>query len=129
MIYLTTTEVLELHARLVIQSGGASGLRDAGLLDSAVAQPMMSFGGQELYPTLGAKAAALGFSLLKNHAFQDGNKRIAHAAMETFLVMNGWVIEAPVDEQEAVILAAAAGQMGRDQFVLWVESHLTPRGG
>jgi death-on-curing protein len=88
--YLTLEEVLELHRLALEQSGGLDGVRELGGLESAVAQPQMAFGGQELYPSLAEKAAALGFSLVCNHPFMDGNKRIGHAAMETFLVLNGW---------------------------------------
>lgn len=96
-------------------------------LDSAVAQPQMAFGGQDLYPTLAQKAAAVGFSLVMNHPFVDGNKRVGHAAMETFLVLNGHELNSPVDEQEQVILQPAAGTLGRDEFTDWVGSHLVER--
>ena len=109
MIYLELHEVLELHDRLIAQSGGTLGVRDFGLVESALAQPRMTFGGSDLNPTLADKAAALGFSLVKNHAFIDGNKRIGHAAMETFLVLNGHELSVGVDEQEAVIQKVAAG--------------------
>jgi death on curing protein len=72
--YLTMAEVLDLHAKLIQQSGGSAGILDAGLIDSALCQPQATFGGQDLYPTLAEKAAALGFSLVLNHAFVDGNK-------------------------------------------------------
>jgi death on curing protein len=100
MIYLTTAEVVQLHSWVIQQSGGSPGVRDINLIDSAVYQPQATFAGQELYPTIAEKAAALGFSLAMNHGFIDGNKRIAHAAMETFLVRNGYQINAGVDEQE-----------------------------
>src|SRR6266571_3420897 len=100
--YLTVEEVLELHRMALEQSGGLGGVRDLGGLESALAQPQMTFGGQELYPSLAEKAAALGFSLICNHPFADGNKRVGHAAMETFLVLNGYELTAGVDEQEAV---------------------------
>lgn len=90
MRYLTLVEVLELHRRIIEQSGGALGVRDFGLLESAIAQPQMAFGGDDLYPSLTEKSAALGFSIIMNHPFVDGNKRTGHAAVETFLVMNGW---------------------------------------
>jgi death on curing protein len=125
--YLTLDEVLELHRLVVARSGGSAGIRDRGGLDSAVAQPRMAFGGQELYPTLEEKAAALGLSLVLNHPFVDGNKRVGHAAMETFLVLNGYELSAPVDEQEQVILRLAAGSLGRDEFVEWVRSHTVAR--
>ncbi len=90
MRYLTLVEVLELHRRIIEQSGGALGVRDFGLLESAIAQPQMAFGGDDLYSSLTEKSAALGFSIIMNHPFVDGNKRTGHAAVETFLVMNGW---------------------------------------
>src|SRR5207249_1155629 len=84
MIYLELAEVLELHRRLIEQSGGLQGVRDPGQVEAALAQPQMTFGGQELYPTLADKAAALGFALIRNHPFVDGNKRVGQAAMELF---------------------------------------------
>lgn len=91
MRYLTLTEVLELHRRIIAQSGGSEGVRDLGALELALAQPRMTFANRELYPTLVEKASALGFSLIQNHPFVDGNKRVGHAAMETFLVLIGCV--------------------------------------
>jgi death on curing protein len=126
MRYLTLDEVLELHRQVLAQSGGAAGVRDPGGLDSALAQPRMTFDGADLYPTLADKAAALGFSLIANHPFVDGNKRIGHAAMEVFLVLNGWQLSAAVDEQEQVILAVAAGRWRREEFTAWVRSHMIP---
>lgn len=124
MRYLVLKEVLELHRRIIEQSGGAAGLRDVGLVQLALAQPLMTFGGDELYPTISDKASALGFSLIKNHPFLDGNKRIGHAAMEVFLVLNGHEINASVDEQEQVILGVASGELGRDEFTEWLRAHI-----
>ena len=87
----------------------APGVRDLNALDSALAQPRMTFGGADLYPTVVEKAAALGFSLVMNHPFVDGNKRIGHAAMETFLVLNGYEIIASADEQERVVARPCGG--------------------
>ena len=84
----------------------------------------MAFGGEELYPTLPEKAAALGFSLIQNHPFVDGNKRTGHAAMETFLVLNGHEIKAAVDEQQTVLLRVAASQMKREAFLEWLREHI-----
>ncbi len=122
--YLTLDEVMSLHRQILKQSGGTAGVRDLGSLKSAIAQPMMTFGGEDLYPTLVYKAAALGFSLVMNHPFVDGNKRTGHAAMETFLVMNDLEIFAPVDEQELVILSLAAGSLDREEFTKWLESRV-----
>lgn len=124
MRYLVLKEILELHRRLIDQSGGTAGLRDMGMLESAMAQPLMTFDGEELYPTIVEKASALGFSLIKNHPFLDGNKRIGHAAMEIFLVLNGHEINAPVDEQEQIILRVASGESGRDEFTKWLRAHI-----
>ncbi len=100
------------------------GIRDRGALESALAQPRMTFGGEDLYPTLVDKAAAIGFSLVMNHPFIDGNKRIGHAAMEVFLVMNGYEIDAFVDEQETIILSLASGELEREAFTQWLKNHI-----
>lgn len=76
-----------------------------------------------MYPTLVLKAAALGYSLIMNHPFVDGNKRVGHAAMEVMLVLNGWHLSASVDEQERVVLAVAGGAMSRDEFADWLKAH------
>lgn len=80
-------EVIELHSGILEQVVGSGGIRDLGALESAIAQPRMKFGGEELYPTIIEKASALGFSIVMNHPFVDGNKRAGHAEMETFLVL------------------------------------------
>jgi death on curing protein len=124
MRYLTVNEVLEVYNQIMEQSGGESGLRDAGALESAIAQPRMTFGGNELYPTFIEKASALGFSLIQNHPFLDGNKRTGHAAMETFLVLNDHRLNATVEEQVDIILKVASGQMGREVFTDWLRLHI-----
>ena len=123
MRWLRLAEVLELHRRLIQQSGGMSGLRDLGLLEASLAQPRQSFAGVDLYPGLSAKAAALGFSLIQNHPFVDGNKRIGHAAMETTLVLNGFELSASVEAAEAAVLAVASGQLNRDALTRWVRAN------
>ncbi len=125
--YLTLKDVLELHRRIIAQSGGHPGIRDLGALLAALYQPRMTFDGQDLYPTLVDKAAALGFAIIRNHPFVDGNKRVGHAAMETFLLLNGYEIDADVDEQERVILQVAAGEMDREAFTEWLRRHIVPR--
>jgi len=126
--YLSLAEVLQLHARIVADTGGATGLRDLGGLESALAQPRQTFAGQDLYLTLAAKAAAVGFSLVMNHPFVDGNKRIGHAAVEATLMFNGYELEAGVDEAEREVLELAAGRRSREQFTAWVEGHMKPMG-
>lgn len=83
----------------------------------------MTFGGEELYPTIIEKVTALGFSIIMNHPFTDGNKRTGHAALETLLILNGWEINASVDEQEQVILAVASGTIGRQAFTDWLQQN------
>ncbi len=122
--YLTLSETLQLHRQVMERSGGSMGIRDLGALESALAQPRVTFGGEELYPTLAEKAAALGFSLVQNHPFVDGNKRTGHAVMETFLVLNGCSIDAGVDEQEQVILRIARGEWRRDVLASWLRAHV-----
>ena len=94
------------------------------MLESALAQPRAMFGGTDLHPTLVQKAAALGFSLTLNHPFVDGNKRVAHAAMEVFLLLNGIDLNAPIDEQERLMLDLADGRITREQLILWLENHV-----
>ena len=129
MHHLSIEQVIEIHRRVILQSGGSPGLRDRGALESSVLQPLQTFGGQELYPTLAERAAALGFFLIQNHPFVDGNKRVGHAAMETLLILNGAEVVAPVDEQEAIILSVASGQISREQFTEWLAGHLAPTVG
>lgn len=125
-LYLSLEQILESHQQIVSQSGGSHGVRDMGAVESALAQPSMSYGGQDLYPTLIEKAAALGYSLVNNHAFVDGNKRIGHAAMAVFIRMNGFRISAPVDEQETFILRLASGEVSREELVEWLRGCVVP---
>jgi death-on-curing protein len=127
MRYLSLADVVELHRLVVEASGGSHGIRDLGALESAIAQPRMTFGGEDLYPTLIDKAAALGFTLVMNHPFLDGNKRAGHAAMETFLVLNGFEIEAGTEDQEQLMLALAGGNLACSQLVQWLRGHVRPR--
>ena len=127
MRYLTLREVLALYERVLQRSGGLMGIRDLGGLESALAQPRMTYGGEEFYPDIGTKAAALGYSLIMNHPFVDGNKRVGHAAMEVFLVLNGYEIKAGLDEQERVILSLAASKMSRAEFTTWIQDHISKK--
>ena len=127
MRHLSHAEVLQLHRRLIATSGGAAGIRDPGALESAISQPHATFAGEELYPDLVAKAAALCHSLVMNHPFVDGNKRVGHAAMEVFLLLNGSEIAADVDEQERVMLRLAAGELSRAAFTDWIRAHTVAR--
>lgn len=128
MRYLSVREVVELHSRIVREFGGAAGIRDDGALESSVAQPLQVFEGEDLYPTVTAKAAALGYFLAMNHPFVDGNKRVAHAAMETTLLLNGYEIRAAIDEQEGIMLALASGTISRAEFLSWLDGHAVATG-
>jgi death on curing protein len=123
MRFLTLMEVLYLHRRLLDTTGGADGVRDLRIIDAALAAPKATFDGEDLYPGVLAKAAALGYALVQGHAFIDGNKRVGHASMAAFLRCNGYELKASVDEQEQVVLALASGTMGRDQLLAWLEQH------
>jgi death-on-curing protein len=122
--YLTLSEALELHDRVIAQSGGALGILNLGALESALAQPRITFGRKELYASVVEKATTLGYSLIQNHPFLDGNKRTGHAAMEVFLFLNGFEITASIDEQERTILQVASGEMDRESFTAWLRDHV-----
>ena len=108
---------------MVEQPKGSQAIRDLSGLTSAVAQPRVTFEGRDLYPSLEEKAGALCFSLILNHPFLDGNKRLGHAAMETFLILNGYEIHASIDEQEVIILEVAAGKCSRERLVEWIRAN------
>lgn len=108
-------------------TGGSAGVRDWGSLCSVVAQSRMSVQGEDLYPSVVQKAAALGFSLVMNHPMVDGNKRLGHAAMELFLMLNGREIKASADEQERIILQLVAGDLERSELVSWLKDHIVER--
>lgn len=122
MRYLALGEVLRLHQMIIEQTGGAGGLRDVGLLVSALAQPRASFGSDDLHPTPVDKAAALCSALVQNDPFVDGNKRVGHAAMATFLALNGFDIDADLAEQERLMLGLASGVYDRDAVADWLRS-------
>ena len=124
MRYLSLLEILELHDNIIEVSGGAKGIRDMRALESAINQPSLTFNQIDLYPDILTKAAALCFFLIMNHPFVDGNKRIGHAAMETSLILNGYEIEASIDEQEKIILDLADGKLDREELTTWLNNHI-----
>jgi death on curing protein len=93
--------------------------------ESAIAQPRATFGGEDLYQDILSKAATLGFGLIANHPFVDGNKRIGHAAMAVFLMLNGYHVRSTVDDQEAIILEVASGTLDQADFENWLRNHTT----
>lgn len=127
MIHLDADDVVAMHADVLAHSGGGAGIRDRNGLESAVAQPQTSFGGADLYPTLIEKASALCYSLVLDHPFVDGNKRIGVVAMVAFLDVNGYDFRVDADSGEATILRLAAGDLNRDELADWVRSHAEQR--
>ena len=123
MIELTAKNVTALHQMLIAETGGSPSVRDAGLLESAIRSVWQTFGGVELYPTVEEKGARLGFSLVSNHAFVDGNKRIGMLVMLTFLELNGAPIEPSVEELTRMGLSLAAGDTDYDTLLAWVRDN------
>jgi death on curing protein len=123
MNYLAAEQVLFIHARLIAETGGVHGVRELNLLLSAVARPQATFGGQELYPDLFSKSAALLESLIGNHAFVDGNKRTAITAVGLLLRLNGYRLTASNREVAAFTLQCAQERVPLEQIVLWLKEH------
>ena len=124
MKVLSKGQILMLHSMLVAQSGGMDGLRDEGLLESAINTPLQTFGGQELYPTVLEKAARLGYGLIHNHPFLDGNKRIGTHAMLVFLDINNITLSYEDDDLIAAILRVASGNMDDSELLEWLKTHI-----
>ena len=124
MTKFSREKVLLLHQLIAQETGGEVGLRDQALLDSALAAAFSGVADREFYPTKEEKAAKLGFDLISNHAFLDGNKRIGMYVMLTFLVANGISVEAENEDVAAVGLAVASGNMNYDNLLNWVRGHI-----
>jgi death-on-curing protein len=125
MNYLTPEQILFLHARLIEETGGSHGLRDLGLLESAAARPRATFGGEDLYPDLFSKAAALMDSLIHNHPFVDGNKRTGITAAGLFLVRNGYRLVATNPDMEAFTRRVAESRPDITETAGWLQAHST----
>lgn len=123
MIMLTKEQILLLHTQLIEITGGSDGIRDIGLLESALESPFQSYGGEELYPSIQAKAARLCYGLVKNHAMTDGNKRIGCHAMLVFLALNGYEIEYTQKELSDLILDVAADKKQYEDILQWLLAH------
>ena len=126
MNYLTAEQVLFLHARLIEETGGSHGVRDVGLLDAAVARPRATFGGEDLYPDLFLKAAALLDALIRNHPFIDGNERVGIAAVALFLRRNGWRLVGSNAELEAFTLHVTTSRPQLTEIAAWLQRWSTP---
>ncbi len=127
IVYLSVEQLLRLHERQIEKFGGSAGLRDRGGLESAAARPAMTFGGEDLYPDLAAKAAALMHSLVMNHSFVDGNKRIGAAAAELFMLLNDGLVDATDAQLEETTLAVARGEMDVEPLTIWFRQRLVRR--
>lgn len=123
MIILSKPQVLMLHEQLIKATGGNTGIRNEGMLDSALMNPFQSFGGEELYPSIQAKAAQLCFGLVKNHAMIDGNKRLGAHVMLVFLALNGYELSYSQEELVEIILALAAGEKNVEDILRWIIEH------
>ena len=124
-VYLSLEQIVQIHQAQIGKFGGATGLRDRGAVEAAVARPAMTFGGEDLYPDLAAKTAALMHSLVMNHPFVDGNKRVGAAAAEFFLILNGSELDASDSEFEEVTLAVARGEMGVEPLTIWFRQRIS----
>ena len=123
MIKFSKAKVLLLHQLIAQETGGSVGVRDEGLLESALEAAFSGFGGEEFYPSKEEKGARIGYNLISNHAFVDGNKRIGMYVMLTFLEVNGIHLDCTNDEVATVGLAVASGEMDYDQLLEWVRNH------
>ena len=123
MIKFDKDKVLLLQQLVIESSGGSAGVRDFGLLDSAIETAYQTFDGKELYPTKEEKAARLGYNLISNHAFVDGNKRVGLLVMLSFLAINGINLKYTDDELIEIGLSLADGKMKYDELLNWIKSH------
>jgi death on curing protein len=126
MNYLTSEQVLFIHSRLVAETGGSHGVRDLGLLESAVARPRATFDGKELYPDLFRQVATLMDSLINNHPFVDGNKRTGVTAAGLFLRINGWKLTISPKKLESFTLRVATGGMKVAGLANWLRDNTVP---
>lgn len=124
MKWISKEQVLSLHSELVADFGGSDGIRDEAILDSALNAPFQTFGGLDLYPGVVEKAARIGFGLVKNHPFVDGNKRMGTHMMLVFLKLNNVELEYEDDDLIAVILSIASGGMDDERLREWIENHI-----
>ena len=123
MIRLSKEQILLLHAQLIAETGGSGGMRDEALLESAISVPFQAFGGTEAFPSIQQKAARLGYGLVKNHTFVDGNKRIGAHAMLVFLALNKIELEYTQSELADAIFKVAAGEYTFSDLLTWITAH------
>ena len=128
IVWIERELVLAIHERQLAEHGGASGVRDEGLLESALARPLQMLAYGEPRPDLSDLATALAHGLARNHPFVDGNKRTAYVAMRTFLVLNGTELVALPEERYQAFLALADGRLSAPQFSMWLRARLSTTG-
>ena len=121
--FIPNDVVLTIHADLLQRYGGEPAVRDVGRLDSALAQPRMTFSGKYVHKSLFGKTAAYGFHVCKNHPFVDGNKRVAFVLMDIFLQKNGWEIISPEEEGYRMMMDLASGKLRKAQLPSWLKRH------
>lgn len=125
-LYLSLDQVLQIHEAQIERFGGSTGLPDPGALESAVARPAMTFGGEDLYPDVPSKTAALMHSLVMNHAFVDGKKRVVGVtAAELFLRLNGYRLDASNPELEELTLTVAKGELDAEALAIWFRQRIS----
>jgi death-on-curing protein len=125
ILYLSLEQVLDLHHKQIRMFGGSAGLRDRAGLESAIARPAMTFGGEDLYPDAADKASALMHSLVMNHPFVDGNKRVGASAAELFLELNGFRLVATDEELEEITLTVACGELDAEALAIWFRQRIS----
>lgn len=123
MKVLSKRQILLIHEQLIRETGGSQGLRDEGLLESALAAPFQSFDGEDAFPSIYQKAARLGYGLIKNHPFVDGNKRIGTHIMLVFLALNDITLAYTQEELTQIILAIAASEKKYEDLLKWLLEH------
>lgn len=123
MIILSKEQILLLHTQLLEETSGSDGIRDEGLLDSALNAPFQGFGNTDVFPSIQQKAARLGYGLVKNHAFIDGNKRIGAHAMLVFLALNKVELDYTQEELSEIFLQIATGKSSFEELLRWITSH------
>lgn len=124
MIWITADDIVLIHAEIIRTTGGEEGLRDRASLEAAVAAPLQTFSGKELYPTIVQKIARLGYGLAANHAFVDGNKRIGAMVTQVLLKRNGYHLQLRQGELSSMFISIAEGNARTEDLAQWIASHL-----
>lgn len=124
MIWITVDDVIRLHTQVIRTTGGLDGIRDFGILESALAAPLQTFGGTELFPDVVEKIARLGYGLARNHAFIDGNKRIGALMVQLLLKWNGYKLVLKSGELADMFISIADGTSSEEDLLYWIQQHI-----